>query len=51
MKSVGATIVPIKLQEGKKVDSKVLRHVTGSGTVYVRALKEIDEDVRCLEII
>ena len=41
---MGTAIAPIKLQKGQEIDSKVLRHVTGSGPVYIRALEEIDEN-------
>ena len=40
VRGTGTAIVPIKLQEGQKMDSKVLRHVTGAGPVYVRMLKD-----------
>ena len=43
MRGTGTAIVPIKLQEGQKMDSKVLRHVTGSGPVYVRMLRDLTE--------
>ena len=51
MRSAGAAIVPIKLQEGQKMDSKILRHVTGSGPVYIRMLKDLTGEVCMKEII
>ena len=41
---MGTSIVPITLQKGQDLDSKVLRHVTGSGPVYLRALRNLDEE-------
>lgn len=36
--------MPIHLPEGQKLDSKVLRHISGASPVYIRALKELDEN-------
>ena len=44
VRSVGTSIVPITLHQGQDLDSKVLQHVTGSGPVYIRALRNLDED-------
>ena len=43
VRGTGNALVAIKLQEGQKMDSKVLRHVTGAGPVYVRMLRDLTE--------
>ena len=42
VRSIGASIVPIKLQEGQQLNGKVLRHVAGTSPIYVRALEDIE---------
>lgn len=48
MKSIGAKILPIKLQEGQELNAKVLKHISGTSPIYVRVLEEIKgrEEVR-----
>ena len=43
MKSAGTDIVPITLQGGLEVTGKVLKHVVGSGAIYLRAHESIEE--------
>lgn len=44
MKAAGACIVPINLLGGQELDGKMLKHICGSGPVYLRALSEIRID-------
>ena len=42
VKSIGSSILPIKLQERQEQNVKVLKHVTGLSPIYVRTLEEIN---------
>lgn len=48
VKSIGSNILPIKLQAGQELNARVLKHITGTSPIYVRALEEINsrEEVR-----
>ena len=48
VKSIGSNILPIKLQAGQELNAKVLKHITGTSSIYVKALEEINgrEEVR-----
>ena len=44
VKASGTCIVPINLPNGQELDGKLLKHITGTGPVYLRALEEIAID-------
>ena len=44
VKAAGTSIVPINLPSGQQLDGKMLKHITGAGPVYLRALKDIAVD-------
>lgn len=44
VRSIGSEIVPIKLQEGQELTGKVLKHISGTGPIYIRASKELIYD-------
>ena len=39
MRSVGTDILPIALPEGQEISGRVIKHITGNGPIYTRALK------------
>ena len=45
MRSVGTDVLPITLQEGQEISGCVIKHITGNGPIYIRALK----DLACLK--
>ena len=44
MKSSGSCIVPMHLSHGQERTARVIKHVSGQGPVYIRALENISED-------
>ena len=50
VRSVGSQILPIRLQDGQELNAKVLKHITGTSPIYVRAQQIINgkDDVRLL---
>ena len=44
VKASGTCIIPINLPNGQELDGKLLKHITGTGPVYLRALEEIAID-------
>ena len=49
-RSVGTQILPIRLQDGQELTTKVLKHITGTSPIYVRTHKIVngEDDVRQL---
>jgi hypothetical protein len=45
VRSVGTDVLPITLQEGQEISGCVIKHITGNGPIYIRALK----DLACLK--
>ena len=41
VRSIGTAIASIKLQEGQQLSAKVLRHISGTSPIYVRALDDV----------
>ena len=41
VRSVGTDILPISLPNGQEISGKVIKHVTGNGPIYLRALKPL----------
>lgn len=35
--------MPIRLQTGKKITAKVIKHISGTAPIYIRALQELEE--------
>ena len=44
VKAAGTCIVPINLPCGQQLDGKMLKHIMGTGPVYLRALEELAID-------
>ena len=41
VRSVGTDILPISLPNGQEVSGRVIKHITGNGPIYLRALKAL----------
>jgi hypothetical protein len=41
VRSVGTDALSITLQEGQEISGRVIKHITGNGPIYVRALKDL----------
>ena len=44
VKSVGNTISKVKLPEGQEANARIIRHISGTGPIYIRSLSKIDDD-------
>ena len=45
MKAAGTSIAAINLPRGQQLDGKMLKHIMGTGPVYLRALVELAIDI------
>ncbi|PFX15498.1 hypothetical protein AWC38_SpisGene20279 [Stylophora pistillata] len=43
VRAVGVNIMPIRLQTGQKITAKVIKHISGTAPIYIRALQELEE--------
>ena len=41
VRSVGTAILPISLPNGQEISGRVIKHITGNGPIYLRALKAL----------
>ncbi|CAB4041220.1 Hypothetical predicted protein, partial [Paramuricea clavata] len=44
VRSVGTDALSITIQQGQELSGRVIKHITGNGPIYIRAL----EDLACL---
>ena len=42
MKAIGNTVTKVTLPRGQEASARVIKHVAGTGPIYVRALTKID---------
>ena len=49
VKSAGTKLTSINLPPGQRLSARILKHVSGNGPVYVRALEELCDEVSILE--
>ena len=45
IKSVGNKITSVKLAEGQETNARVVRHISGSGPVYICCISDIDDEI------
>ena len=49
VKSVGSTISKVKLPEGQAANAQIIRHIAGTGPIYIRSLLKTESDeVKCV---
>ena len=44
VKAVGNTIAKVQLPKDQEINGRIVKHVSGTGPLYIRALKWIDDD-------
>lgn len=44
VKSSGSNIVPIQVKQGQERNARVIKHISGQGPVYIRAMEALSRE-------